>query len=346
MRKAVRHDLEEGDAFLPQRNRIAFSLTIVSAVIFLPFSIEDFLQDRTPMGVAALGIVLVLTVNVLAIYRGKRAPIPLWALVFPVLGVLAFAVLTPVYMDLAWGYPFIILFYFILPQRTANWLAGAIVVAATALAHYASVGAEYHARVTTRLFATLALTAILSNIFINIISELQRQLRRQAIVDPLTGAYNRRHMDAVLGGAFAGAKRDTPPSLLLLDIDHFKRINDELGHAAGDDVLKQVVAVIQHHVRSSDILFRCGGEEFALFLPATGPEGALRVAEQVRKSVAEARLLGERPVTISVGVATLPPDATIDDWLRHGDSALYRAKSEGRNRVCTTAECALARGAE
>jgi diguanylate cyclase (GGDEF)-like protein len=329
------HNGNDEDAFLPYRDGIIFSLAIASAPIFLPFSIDNLLEGRLALGVAEICIVLMLAIDSLAIHRGKNPPIPLWTLVFPVLGMLTFAVITPLYIDLAWAYPAIILFYFILPKRIANWLAGMVIVVVTALVYYTFIGTEFHMRVTTRLFAGLTLTAVLSNVFINIISELHRKLQRQAIIDPLTGAFNRRHMDKVLGDVFMRTGRGgTPPALLLIDIDHFKRINDEFGHGTGDHVLKGVVEAIKRHVRSSDALFRCGGEEFALFLPETTTEGAAVAAEQVRKAIAESHLLDHHPVTISIGVASLAPGQTLDDWLRHSDNALYRAKNEGRNRVC------------
>lgn len=334
---------DQGDAFLPFRARLIYALTLASVIILLPFALRDFQEHRFYSGAAMFAFEFILTVDAWAIHRGKTPPIPLWTLVFPALGNFAAAVLEPLYIDLAWSYATVLLFYFILPQRTANILAAVMVGAAAALAYFAFASMPFQMRVTTRLSASLALVAILSNTFINVISELQRQLRLQTIIDPLTGAYNRRHMDAVLADAHARTGRGAPPAaLLLLDIDHFKGINDVYGHSTGDKVLKDIVTLIQAHVRSSDTLFRYGGEEFALFLPETTLPGAAVVAEQVRHAVAAAGLLGDRPVTISIGVTTLGPGESPDDCLRHGDAALYRAKNDGRNRVCTRRETALA----
>ncbi len=335
-------DRDDRDAFHPYRERLIYALAIASVIVLLPFAINDFLRQRIDMGVAMLSIEFILAVDAWAIHRGKPPPIPLWTLVLPVLANLVFAVMEPLYIDLAWAYPTVVLFYFILPQRTANWLAGVVIAAVVVLAYVGFSAYHVQVRVATRMGASLALVAILSNTFINIISGLQRKLHRQAIIDALTGAFNRRHMDAVLADAYARTRRGAPsPALLLMDIDHFKEINDAHGHSTGDEVLKEIVGVIRGHVRSTDILFRYGGEEFALFLPETALQGAAVVAEQVRRAIAEARLLTGRPVTVSIGVATLAPGETLDDWLRHGDDALYRAKSEGRNRVCTRTEAAL-----
>lgn len=329
---------EEHDAFLPYRDRIVYALASVSVVVFLPFSTNNFLQGRYALGVATLIVVLILTIDAAAIYRGRKLPIPLWILVFPVVGGLTLTMLVPLYIGLAWAYPAIILFYFILPQHTANWVAGLVATAVTGLSYFAFAGTEYHMMVTTRLAATLALTAILSNIFIKIISELQQQLRQQTILDPLTSAYNRRHMDTILADAVERTRRGAAsPSLLMIDVDHFKRINDNFGHAVGDRVLQDVVAIVREQVRRSDTLFRSGGEEFVLFLPETELDGAVTVAEQIRDSVAKSGLIDDWPVTISVGVSGLQAGECLDDWLRHGDEALYEAKRSGRNRVCAQA---------
>lgn len=338
-------DWDREDAFLPYRERLIYALALASMLILLPFAIRDFQEQRFYSGTAMLAFEFILTVDAWAIHRGKAPPLPLWTLIIPGLGNLAAAMIEPLYIDMAWAYAMVALFYFILPQRTANIVAAVMVASAILLAYFVFASTPYQIRVTTRLGASLGLVAILSNTFIDIISELQRQLRRQTIIDPLTGAYNRRHMDAVLAEAHARVRRGAQAAaLLLVDIDHFKGINDIHGHSTGDKVLKDIVTVIQGHVRSSDTLFRYGGEEFALFLPETTLQGAAVVAEQVRRAVADAALLGEHPVTISIGVTTLGPGETPDDCLRHGDAALYRAKNDGRNRVCTRLEPAPAAG--
>jgi diguanylate cyclase (GGDEF)-like protein len=131
----------------------------------------------------------------------------------------------------------------------------------------------------------------------------------------------------------------------MLDIDHFKRVNDTFGHDAGDDVLKHLVATLQAVLRRLDLLGRLGGEEFAVLLPATGQHGALELAERLRLAIEKnpaplqrpAQRAGQQAVayTISIGVAVLGPEAADpDDALTRADHAMYRAKTTGRNRVC------------
>jgi diguanylate cyclase (GGDEF)-like protein len=153
-------------------------------------------------------------------------------------------------------------------------------------------------------------------------------------VDPLTGVFNRRHMERCLDDAIERQRRTSAPaSLLVIDVDHFKRINDQFGHAKGDSVLKGIVSLVRKRSRKLDLLFRIGGEEFMLLLPDTREADAAAVAEQLRASIAESRLLDDGRVTVSIGVSELQPDESLDSWMKHADEALYEAKAAGRDRV-------------
>jgi len=161
-----------------------------------------------------------------------------------------------------------------------------------------------------------------------------RSLEEQVITDPLTGAFNRRHMQDTLATAVERRRRTGErASLLLFDIDRFKRINDTLGHAGGDHLLKTLVALLGQRMRKVDALFRAGGEEFVLLLTGARFPDALCVAEDIRRVVQEANLVPGQHVSISVGVVELAHQQSVDDWLAEADAALYRAKRAGRNRV-------------
>jgi diguanylate cyclase (GGDEF)-like protein len=182
---------------------------------------------------------------------------------------------------------------------------------------------------------------------------LRDTLKSQSIRDPLTGLFNRRFLEESLERECRRAIRASRPlSVMMLDIDHFKRFNDTFGHDAGDAVLREVGAVLRSFFRGEDVACRYGGEEFALVMTDTSAEGALARASQLREQVHQLSLSFRRqalgPVTISVGIATLPLHAsTADVLLRVADKALYRAKHEGRDRVVLadiseTTESALA----
>jgi diguanylate cyclase (GGDEF)-like protein len=158
----------------------------------------------------------------------------------------------------------------------------------------------------------------------------------RAATDGLTGLPNKRAVTDALKRTFAqAAMTKVPLALLLLDLDHFKQVNDQYGHAAGDQVLAGVGAALRSVLRARDFAGRNGGEEFAVLLPDTDIPAALEIAERVRAAIAEVTLPGiDVPVTVSVGVAGFPGHAsTLERLDRLADAALYVAKRQGRNRV-------------
>jgi diguanylate cyclase (GGDEF)-like protein len=174
-------------------------------------------------------------------------------------------------------------------------------------------------------------------------SDLRRlgTLERENVTDALTGLRNRRAFDRRWGEELARARRiGQPLAMLVVDVDHFKRINDEYGHKAGDAVLAAVARVLLEVVRETDIAARYGGEEFAVIAPYTRPEAAFRLAERVRQAVEEraAGALGaagaSRKVSVSIGVAGCDNAAlSCERVFERADAALYAAKQDGRNRV-------------
>lgn len=173
-----------------------------------------------------------------------------------------------------------------------------------------------------------------------LLTELQSKselLSRQSREDALTGVANRRCFDERLATEIQRAARyGHPLALVLLDLDHFKRINDSAGHAAGDEVLRVVAGIMRAQARSSDLPARLGGEEFAILLPEQAEASALRAAELLRAAIAEHDFSWLRPglrVTLSAGVARWSQGESSDDLMRHADQALYRAKAAGRNQV-------------
>ena len=160
------------------------------------------------------------------------------------------------------------------------------------------------------------------------------------IVDGLTQIHNKRYLYEALERELIRARRhDRDMSLLMFDIDYFKRINDQFGHLAGDFVLRELARIVQERIRRDEVFARYGGEEFVILLPETSLDGAQALAENLRARVAEHPFTfqGERiPVTISVGGALLlGEDKTATDLIQRADAKLYEAKRGGRNRVCT-----------
>jgi diguanylate cyclase (GGDEF)-like protein/hemerythrin-like metal-binding protein/PAS domain S-box-containing protein len=171
------------------------------------------------------------------------------------------------------------------------------------------------------------------------IGELQKavdEMRLRATTDLLTGAWNRSQIEESAKREIARLDRYWHPvSIVFADLDHFKRVNDTLGHATGDDVLKDFCDVMRSCLRTTDLLGRWGGEEFLLLLPNTGSMSACLVAERARQALAQHTFQNVGQVTASFGVATCRPGETLVQWIARADTALYRAKMNGRNCVET-----------
>ncbi|MFT7776841.1 GGDEF domain-containing protein [Roseateles sp.] len=193
----------------------------------------------------------------------------------------------------------------------------------------------------SRALFMFAFLAVLAAGFAFVLAHFERmasQMRKLASVDGLTGAMNHSTTVSLLAHAMERGRREGQPvGFVMLDLDHFKRVNDRHGHAVGDQVLKAVASCARARLRGSDVFGRLGGEEFGLVLPATGEAGARHLAEQVRLAVESLELRGDggQPlrVTLSAGVAEAARGDTPETLMHLADKALYQAKQKGRNRV-------------
>lgn len=173
----------------------------------------------------------------------------------------------------------------------------------------------------------------------NIEADYHLELHESAVRDALTGLYNRRQLLGVMEHEIRKrrGRNGTPLALGLLDIDHFKRVNDELGHLGGDSALRQLTAILSDHVAPRNVLARIGGEEFALLMPESAIEHARAQLDRIREAVADYAFEIEgqsRNITISIGIGCWSSEMTsTSDLLRAADKCLYQAKSSGRNRV-------------
>ena len=170
-------------------------------------------------------------------------------------------------------------------------------------------------------------------------AQYHEEIYRMTIIDGLTQIHNKRYLhEALERELIRGRRHDRDLSILIFDIDHFKRVNDAHGHLAGDFVLKELARVVSSRLRRDEVFARYGGEEFALVLPETSLEGARLLAETLRQKVDEHEFVFQSDsirATISVGAAVLlEGDRTASDLLKRADERLYAAKNGGRNRVC------------
>ncbi|HUA53450.1 MAG TPA: GGDEF domain-containing protein [Candidatus Sulfotelmatobacter sp.] len=195
---------------------------------------------------------------------------------------------------------------------------------------------DYENVLFNRVIATVVLYSVSFLLYRN--SQSETVLKRLATTDPLTGALNRRHYMELMGREQRRAERYAAVySILMVDIDHFKRVNDTYGHQVGDQAIQAMSQACVKALRPTDLLARYGGEEFIITLTHTDQQGAAKVAERLRESVQQIELQTEQGVlkfTISVGVSTYFKRSLLDEIINRADQALYQAKTSGRNRVC------------
>jgi diguanylate cyclase (GGDEF)-like protein len=323
------------DALVEHRDRIALRLSQLAAAVSVVMWLYQLYSGRVVLVWLLSGAALFLLLNVYSLAVRRRPLVPYGVLTVSLATTACFATWYQGYYGIFWSFPILFGAYFLLPRRQATLIGAGLTLAMTAIA-VEKVGWPP----ALRAFASMGLTLFMISWALGIIGKLQRALREQAITDPLTGAFNRRHLQAELARlSQPGQGVSQSHSLLAIDIDHFKRVNDRFGHAEGDEVLRRLVAAILARKRASDLLFRTGGEEFMLLLYRTSPAQARAIAEDLRERLeSHAWLPNGDTVTISIGVNTWRPGQSVDEWMRGADRALYDAKREGRNRVTMAGE--------
>lgn len=322
-------DSDKEDVLSAYRERLMFRFAIVFIAIFLPLMVFNFVRGQNALA-AAIGCVMAIVILNAAAIRYKKGVSAAGAIFIVGLAVLVgIALVNREAYGTYWAFPVALFISFSAPRGMAKVYTSIFLVYCVALMFYL-----LNRGLALRAVVGLCVTILFANIFLDIIEKLQEKLVEQSVVDPLTGAFNRRQMTSALEEAIERKRRaGTPASILIFDIDDFKSINDNYGHAVGDCVLKEFVALVNKRARRLDRLFRIGGEEFILFLPDTPAGGALTLAEDIRALVWEADFIENRLVTVSIGLSELEVGETIDEWMRRGDNALYSAKENGRNQV-------------
>lgn len=312
------------------RAKSTLGVALAGAVLLTPFTINHFEQGRMLLA-AGTGIIVV-ALAILA-WLGSRNRYNSWVTFVALTPAMLFFLGVSLYeqgvIGALWCFPAILVFYFTLPERLA-WTSNAgLYVVAVPLAW-----SLLEAPVATRVTATLLGVSAMAAIFVRMIDRQHRALEARALSDALTGLHNRQLLETTLEQAMEQSRRSgIPMTLLALDLDWFKTINDSLGHQAGDAALRGVAEILRTRIRRSDRAFRLGGEEFLAFLYGTDAERGRQVAEDLRNAVASKSLVPGRPITVSIGVASYSGDQNWEDWLRRCDQNLYGAKAAGRNAV-------------
>ncbi|WP_100638998.1 GGDEF domain-containing protein [Marinobacter salexigens] len=232
--------------------------------------------------------------------------------------------------DFFWLYPCLMVAFFLVSSRVAVLVSLSAIVTAMVIRSDGLQSAEH----LWSFFSTTIMTCICAFVFAFRNEQHRKSLELLATVDPLTGVKNRRSMDEGLAIALADAKRTSRSyGLIMIDLDHFKKINDKHGHSVGDEVLLDLVALVQKRIRSTDQLYRYGGEEFVLLLSDVNARGVEMMVNDLQRIIRQQLMCRETRVTASFGVALLRHNESAADWLQRADAALYLAKEAGRDQV-------------
>ena len=311
---------------------IIIMLALAGGTAIAPFAIIRMLDGD--WFVATADSTMVVGMYILGAYVYFRRNVKYASIALAVLAVSG--VVTVIHLKghalLYWVYPTMVGVYYILNPRTANYITsiGVIALVPALVRDMEMMG-----------FIAALMTLVVINIYAYVFSFKMQEQREQLSLltrkDPLTGVGNRRALEEKLDEYTISQKRTKlVASLIMIDIDYFKKINDVFGHIVGDQVLIRLTEIINSRIRMSDNLYRFGGEEFVIIAVGTVASSAENLAEDLRNMVESANLLPET-VTISLGVAEYQKGETGDDWLHRCDTALYEAKNLGRNRVCSAA---------
>lgn len=294
----------------------------------LPFAVYRFISGNILAGVLDCAIVLTIIAAVVYAWWSDQTRGAAWfVVVTTTAGCIAVATLFGL-PGLFWLYAVVLSNFMLLRPKEA------VMVTCLALAVLAIHGKAFDSVLQLSMFAvSVSVVSLFAFIFAYRAELQRRQLQTLASHDPLTGAANRRSMEEELQVAIEMSRRERLPcGLAMLDLDHFKRINDHHGHAAGDQVLIDVVDLIRASTRKIDRLFRFGGEEFVLLLPGADAAALHTIIENLRMRIGESLQSRGEAITVSIGAAALRPHEQWEAWLARADVALYQAKHAGRNR--------------
>ena len=312
---------DSAEGFLP------IILSAAGALGVMPFAVIRFMHGQWLAG--TLDIIIVISMITLGtfVYRTRRVRFASISLSVICIG----GVLSTVYLggpqQVFWAYPALMAVFYLVRPREAITFALVLVSALIPILLPGENGFR-----TTTVLITIVVMSSFAYAF-SVVTNRQRDLLiKLATKDPLTGVGNRRALENKMAEVVAAHSRTrSPASLIILDLDHFKAVNDAHGHAMGDEILRSITEIVNLRIRVTDSLYRIGGEEFVVVLEGQDAPGAAHLAEQLRTLVEANELVPDQSVTISLGVAEIRYKESGNDWLHRADEALYQAKREGRN---------------
>ncbi|NRB37106.1 MAG: diguanylate cyclase [Pseudomonadales bacterium] len=306
-----------------------YSLVLI-LILMPPYGVYNLLLQQYWMGGVELLVTLLSCISIYQLVHDKPVLITPEVFVIGGIAIIIYSSYALKAHNIFWAYPLVVFVFFMLPESLAKLLSALFLVCLIPCAYEA-----YSLGTANSFTFSVIVSGLMIGLFFGLLHQQENLLHDLAITDGLTGALNRRSFDEEMLVCIEMKNRYKQPfAMILIDLDFFKLVNDDYGHGAGDNVLKSVVKRIGKRLRSSDDIFRYGGEEFALILPQTTGVNAQKIAESLCEIIRNADLLPEKRVTASFGVASLQELENANSWLQRCDKALYQAKSEGRDRVC------------
>jgi diguanylate cyclase (GGDEF)-like protein len=302
----------------------AFAIVTITPFIFIRVSNQDW-----PIAIVDTFIVIGLITCFIFFYKTRQVHTANMVLaLFAATAVIATTYIKGI-SQVYWVYPSMVSAYYLVPPKKA------IVISAVSLILLSFILYDQVDLVNfLAIFSSITLTTSFAFVFAHLTEKKHKQLESLATIDALTSVGNRRSLDNKLAEiTLAQQRKQIQMSLILIDIDHFKKVNDEFGHAIGDEILIRVSSLIGKNTRALDSLYRYGGEEFIVVPLYIELEKAVVLAEKLRSVIESSDLLPNSPVTISLGVAQYHQNETVESWISRADSALYKAKKSGRNKV-------------
>ncbi len=305
-----------------------------TAICVAPIAIYRYVNGEylTAALDATIVVAVLLTVVYVRWQQSVRTPAMVVAVIYTTGAVLAAYLNSPFYIF--WLYPAVLANFFLLHPVLALVINLLAIVAAVPVALQTT-----DAMLTIGMMGSLLFSISMTFGFARLIDKQRDALRTAASHDALTGVGNRRLMDDEIDRSIERFRRHpSPTSLIVLDLDMFKSVNDRLGHKAGDQLLVAVSQLLMRQTRNADRVFRFGGEEFVLLAENTDLDEAAVIAEHLRQQISVRIKSSDQPLTASFGCAQLRVDETADEWFRRADKALFEAKDLGRNRVALAKE--------
>ncbi len=313
---------------------IVLSISGASALCIAPFFFIRAFHSEWAIALLDLFTVISTTVLFTYVYNTGKILVARWLLALLCIGIVVATISLKGAQQIVWLYPALIGIFFLLNPKQSLFIATVMVIG---LGIFLWDQLNY-IFIVQYIFSTL-ITLLFSYAFADRMLRQQTQLKELSVKDPLTGAGNRRAMEEELLRITeqSSALKHHTPCLILIDLDEFKKINDQFGHSVGDNILRDFADLASQKLTHDDHLFRFGGEEFVVISHHSNLEKATILAELLRESIDQHSFDNNLHVTISIGIAEYSHDETGFEWIGRADKAMYKAKNAGRNLCCVAA---------